>query len=376
MRQPSPLILATLALALGACMQTPAATPAPAPSGELVTLTLNAPFGPIKTQGLPGGAGTVNTLKVVVHDASGHAVTFDGQNVYQADGPQAYLQLDVTSPNLKVVLPKGTYTFENIGKNSTSGAFLAYGTNADVSLTDLTTNVNLSVHTLLDPAHLALSPRMPVSFTSTTDVLDLRLRVPTPLSGNVAYDVPLSDYDVTYDAPLTTTLGASPLGTRLKVIGSTDATAINATATVQAWVADGPEHAARQTRTVTATFPLKVDTISADLGVPDVTLDELPVAVQNLPLQVSGTANDPESRVAAVQVYDGTTLIGSTNPEDDVAAITFGEDGTGATSTAWTMTWTPDSDGAHDLTVIATDPHGNESRAQRNVDVLAYIPGV
>lgn len=217
--------LVALSLALTACGGGAGAPPAGGASsgaenaGGMISLTLRAPFGTARAQGLPGGAGgagPVKYLKVRVYDGDQKPVTFDGQNVYAQGGPQGFLTLDPAQPSLKLALPRGQYSFENIGKTSEDGAFLAYGWNKGTDLAGQDVGVDLNLHTLLDPQALTLKAAATVASVVSGDVLDLRLRVSSPADGGTRYDVPPGDYDVGFGAAGGEVLSSSKLGSTLR----------------------------------------------------------------------------------------------------------------------------------------------------------------
>lgn len=366
---PTALILSTLALTLAACSHS--TPPSPVAAQNLVRLSLSSPLARVAAQGLPGagGVGPVNHLKVKVYDAQRSPVTFDGGNVYQQGGAQAFLTLSAEQPSIDVLLPQGTYSFENIGTAGAGGAFLAYGWNADQDLSGAKPSVNLELHTLLDPDTLSLNTYLPTKYAFTQDVLDLRLQVQTPNAGDGRLPVPLNDYQVTYAAPLGEVLGSSKLGARVKVIGQTGAASIDTTATVSGYVADGAESARWRSVPVTRSVAVAGTTLHADLGAPTVTVDELAAGAVGVAQTLSGAASDAESGIAAVRVFDGAAMIGSTDEADGVPPVTFTLDADQNLTSDWTLEWTPELEGSHDLTVIATDTRGNESRAPLNVSV-------
>ncbi|GHF62198.1 hypothetical protein HNQ07_004362 [Deinococcus metalli] len=363
------LTAATLALTLAACGHS--TTPSPSASADFVTLSLRAPFAPVTSQGLPGadGRSPVDHLKVKVYDAQQKAVTFDGQNVYQQGGPQAFLTLDAAHPSATALLPKGTYSFENVGTAGAGGTFLAYGRNDDQDLSADSPSVTLDLHALIDPDTLALNTYLPVKYAFTQDVLDLRLQARTPVAGEASLPVPTNDYEVTYAASLAEVLGSSPLGARVKVLGQTGAATIDTTATVSGWMADGAETASWRSVPVTAHVALGSSSIGADVGAPTASVDVPAGATAGLAGVLTGAASDAETGIAAVRVFDGSTLIGSTDSADGVSAVTFALDGELSTSDHWTLSWTPSTAGPHDLTVVVEDMRGNETWKQQTVTV-------
>ena len=351
-----PLVLATitLPLLLAACGST---TSAPvAQTGDLISLTLNSGLNRITPQGLPSiGAATsaVTFIKVNVKDASGNPVTFDGSNVYKPSGVQTFITLSSANPTTKLLLPKGTYSFENIGKATDGGAFLAYGQDNGQDLSALDPSVNLTLHTLINVANSTLASKLPVTYVNTTEKLDLRLTVKTPVA---ALNVPLSDYTVTYGNADAAVLTSSKLGANVQVVGTTGQSSVSVIATVNGYVATGAETAAVQDQQVTYTVPLSRTALGTDTTPPTVTFNAPPSGA-NTQVTLSGTASDNRA-ISGVRVFDGSVLIGSTSQADinaGAAAITF-------SGLTWSFSWTS-GQVAPELTVVASDAAGNESRA-------------
>jgi len=358
----------TLPLLLAAC----GSASTPASSGELVSLTLNSGLtAPASTQGLTpqglpstGTTSAVTYIKVNVKDATGKALTFDGSNVYKVGGPQTFITLSNTDPTAKLLLPRGTYSFESIGKANATGAFLAYGQDNAIDLSPKTPSVNLTLHTLISPANSTLISKLPTAYVNTTDRLDLRLAVKTPTA---TLDVPLSDYTVTYSNTDATVLNSSKLGANVQVVGTTGQTTATVDALVNGYVATGTETATVQSQKVTYQVPLSLTGLGTDATPPTVTLNPVAASI-NTALTLSGTANDNKA-ISQVRVFDGSVLIGSTNADDVTAGaklITFA-------GTTWSFNWTSGS-AAPELTVVASDAAGNESRVvpQSGVTVVAW----
>jgi len=366
-----PLAFATLTLPLLLAACGSASTPV-ATGGDLVDLTLNSGLKAIasqglKTQGLPtnGTVSAVTFIKVNVRDANGTLVTFDGSNVYKPGGTQTFITLSNSTPTAKLLLPKGTYSFENIGKETAAGQFLAYGQDTGIDLSAKNPSVNLTLHTLINAANSTLASKLPTTYVNTTDKLDLRLAVKTP---SATLDVPLSDYTVTYSNADATVLTSSKLGANVQVVGTTTQTSVSVDATVNGYVATGAETAAVQNQKVTYTVPLSGTGLSTDATPPTVTFNPV-TASPNTAMTLSGTANDNKA-ISQVRVFDGSVLIGSTNADDVTAGatlITF-------TGTTWSFNWTSGSV-APDPTVVASDAAGNESRATPSSPVPAAGQG-
>ena len=369
-----PLLLAACGSASTPVANTPTASTPVATSGDLVSLTLNSglttvtPQG-LKTQGLPtnGTASAVTYIKVKVKDANGNPVTFSGSNVYKVGGTQTFITMSNTDPTAKLLLPRGTYSFENIGKETAAGQFLAYGQDNAIDLSPKNPSVNLTLRTLINAANSTLVSKLPTTYVNTTDKLDLRLAVKTPAA---TLDVPLSDYTVTYGNADATVLNSSKLGANVQVVGTTGQTTATVEATVNGYVATGAETATVQNQKVTYTVPLSVTGLITDAAPPTVTLNRV-AASTNTAMTISGTANDNKA-ISQVRVFDGSVLIGSTNADDVTAGatlITF-------SGTSWSFNWTSRSV-APDLTIVASDAAGNESRAATDYDFqLAFTAAV
>jgi len=365
---PTALAALTLPLLLAACGS--AVTP-PAggdlSSSDLVSLILNSGLTALTTQGLPtnGTASAVTYIKVNVKDASGNPVTFSGSNVYKAGGTQTFITLSNTDPTAKLLLPRGTYSFESIGKANATGSFLAYGQDNGVDLSPKTPSVNLTLHTLINAANSTLVSKLPTTYVNITDKLDLRLAVKTP---SATLDVPLSDYTVTYSNTDATVLTSSKLGANVQVVGTTGQTTATVDALVNGYVATGAETAAMQNQKITYAVPLSLTGLSTDATPPTVILNSV-TASPNTAITISGTANDNKA-ISQVRVFDGSVLIGSTNADDVTAGaklITF-------TGTTWSFNWISGS-AAPELMVVASDAAGNESRATPPAPVPAAGQG-
>ncbi|GGL95396.1 hypothetical protein GCM10010840_36840 [Deinococcus aerolatus] len=338
----------------------------------MVTLTLASPLAAFKTQGLPtgpDGRSTVTHLKIKVKNAQGTYVQFNGQNVYQQNGAQTFLTLSSTQPNATVVLPRGTYTFENIGKDNVEGTFLAYGTNDGVDLTQGSSTINLQLHALASEGTTTFADKFKWKSVATQETLDLRLNV-LNAQGTV---VPTGDYSgIDYQVvdaqgtPLNgvaeVLAGSSKLGARVKVIGTTSTSALFIKATTQAWQATGAETAAPTTFSKTFSIAFDKTGLSLDTQAPQVTLNAVGTVTAGQDITLAGTASD-DGDLMAIRVFDGSMLIGSTDAaewgQNGVAEVMF-TPGSGQ----WSLNWTPTTSGAADLLVIAADKAGNEGRAQ------------
>jgi Regulator of chromosome condensation (RCC1) repeat len=350
----------TLPLLLAGCGTTAPTTSAA--NSDRVSVTLNSGLNDVTSpglasQGLPstGGSSAVTFIKVNVKDASGTLVTFDGHNASQAGGPQTFITLSTATPTAKLLLPKGSYSFESIGKENATGLFLAYGQDTAKDLSGPNPTVTLSLHTLFSSANSTLVSKLPTTTVNIGDRLDLRLAVKTP---SAALDVSLSDYTVTYESPDITVQNNSKLGAHVQVVGSADQRNVTVNASVTGWVATGLETATVQSQNITYQVPLSANVtgLGSDVTPPSVSINPV-TASPTTPMTLSGTAND-DTAVARLQVFDGSLLIASTDAADVTAGaklITF-------TGTTWSVDWTSGTT-TPELTVVAADAAGNESRA-------------
>ncbi len=350
----------TLPLILAACGS---ATSTPAASSEMVSLTLNSGLTValpqalqaqgLKPLGLPstGTASAVTYIKVNVKDSNGNPVSFDGNNVYKVGGAQSFITLSNTNPTTKLLLPKGTYSFESVGKDNQNGTFLAYGQDNGKDLSALNPSVNLGLHTLMSQANSTLTSKLPVNFVNTTDKLDLRLAVRTP---GMALNVPTSDYTVAYSSNEVSVLNSSQLGANVQVNGTTSQSSVGVTATVTGWVDNGNETASLLSRPVSYTVPLSVTGLGTDATPPAVTMNAVGTATNTI-MSLSGTASDDKG-VQSVKVYDGSMLIGSTDSADNVTLISF-------SGSNWSFGWTSGAT-APELQVFVTDTAGNQTTAK------------
>ena len=366
-----PLVAAlTLPMLLAACGN--ATVPAPTPaSGDSLDITLTAPFPAAAPQGLPtdaSGASTVKTITVRVKNGLGQVVTFNGQNVYQAGGSQSTLTLSSSAPSLAVRLPRGSYTFENVGKSS-GGTFLAYGTNPGIDLTQsANTTINLALHALASEAKTTFSDKMNWTSVVPQDILDLRLNV-LNVDGTL---VPTTDYETpTYqvvdsggnaiNGVATVLSGSSKLGARVQVIGPLSTNDLYVKATTKAWLVTGTDIAALGSLSKIFRIPFDKTTVQVDVQAPKVTFNGiLPRVTAGQTVALSGNASDDSGNIQAIRVYNGSQLIGSTEGTE------YGQSGVGEigyTGSAWTLRWTPGSSGTPDIVVIAADKSGNEGRA-------------
>ncbi|GHF62184.1 hypothetical protein HNQ07_004360 [Deinococcus metalli] len=367
-----PMILASCGTAF-----TPAAT---ASKGPLVSLRLNMGLG---AQGLPTGGFAVAGahLKVKVADSAGQPVTFTDGVYAPAGNGDAFLTLNAANNfGATVLLPKGQYTFETISKDgpdeqNTTGTLLAYSKTALTTVDASTPNVRLSVHAVMDALNSDLTFALPTEDVYTNDTLDLRLHVRTSGVDGTSFTVPTSDFSVgNYSATNGTlnTSTASKLGVSVLATGLSSDPSVTVSVPVTGWVRDGDaETASVQTQTVTFTHKVISGVVTIDVMPPSATVAPLKANL-NANVTVMGTAGDDRA-VTEARLYDGTTLVASTDASEQgeaVSTLSF-PDGEGN----WTAQWTPMTAGDHTLTLIVNDAAGNETRVDQSVTVAAQVIG-
>uniref|UniRef100_UPI00286990DD hypothetical protein n=1 Tax=Deinococcus sp. TaxID=47478 RepID=UPI00286990DD len=249
-----------LSVALAACGAVPDGIHATTPAG-LSAVSLTAPLPALGAQGLPfdaSGLAVVGTVRVKIRDANAQLMTFDGQNVYQSGGSQDSIVLTKTASSARVLLPAGTYTLESAGTAQT-GEFLAYG-QATLQNVD-GGSVKLALHALLDPDGLTVA--FPAASIAPDTVQDARLIVPTVSVNGTRLTVPTSDYSVSFTASSGSMLGGSKLGARMKSDNQSSGS-VGVSASVQGWVATGPDTAALSSVSVSGSVPIST-TLTAGL---------------------------------------------------------------------------------------------------------------
>ncbi|ADV66047.1 hypothetical protein [Deinococcus maricopensis] len=373
-----PLALLTLPLLLAACTA-PSTPSAPTVDAQNIKLHLS-PLGGLSTQGIPSGLTPARThLKVIVTTADGHLVTFKNGVYAPAGDGDTFLTLNAANNfSVDVLLPAKDYRFETILKDgtdesTTSNTLLGYNLSDATAVNAQHSNVRLTVHTVLNTDDTTLGFALPTDTVYTSDKLDLRLRAKSHAldngdGGTDTFNVPLNDYSVgAYTATngVVNAAKSSKLGTVVTAVGTTSDPSVTVTVPVTAWVQDeaNAEHATLTTFNVSFTHPVVLNSISTDVTAPTATLT---VNQELSPVTVSGTAEDQGGRVEAVRLFDGVELVASTAQDEQdagAAPITF-EDG----STTWQTAWTP-AMGAHELTLIAEDSAGNETRQTQTFEV-------
>ncbi|WP_309571484.1 hypothetical protein [Deinococcus sp.] len=320
-------------------------------------------------------------LKVKVADSTGAAVTFNSGVYAPAGNGDAFLTLNAANSfGATILLPKGQYTFETIAKDgpsetNTTGTLLAYSKTALTNVEASTPNVRLTVHAVMNALESDLTFALPTTDVYTNDLLDLRLHVRSSTVNGTSFSVPTSDFSIgSYSATNGTlnTSTASKLGVSVLATGLSSDPSVTVTVPVTGWVRDGGnETASMQTQTITFTHSVISGVVSADVTAPTATVSTS-TANLNANVTVMGTASD-DTAVSAARLYDGTTLVASTDASEQdgsVSALSFPNG-----DMNWTASWTPTVAGDHTLTLIVNDAAGNETRVEQTVTVAAQMVG-
>ncbi|MFC4639798.1 hypothetical protein [Deinococcus hohokamensis] len=370
-RTPTALAFTSLALILASC----GGPSTPNGSSELVQLKIGRASA-FASQGMPTGGFDPSSafLKVKVADSKGQPVAFNN-GVYAPNGQgDTFLTLNLQNNfGTTVLLPKGEYTFETIAKDgvndqATTGTLLAYS-KTNLTPVDASHNsVKLTVRTVMNTEATALNFKLPTDVVYTNDLLDLRLNVKTNSVGDQAYSVPTTDFSIGQYVATNGTLTSvgSKLGVNVLATGTTADPRIAVTVPVTGLVQTGAEIAAEQTVNVTFEHAVNASTVTADVLAPTATLSTTAASL-NSTATLTGTASDENGAVSQARLYDGTTLIASTDASEqnaEVKALTFPNG-----DSNWTASWTPTKVGEHELTFMTNDAAGNETQVTQAVTV-------
>lgn len=378
----------SLPLLLAAC-GTSASTPI-ASAASLVKLSVraSAETGALKTQSfrtlglptLPTGAVPTLAFSVKVRDAQGRLMVFkNGAYDPTGTGVTSLTLNSVNSFAQVVLLPAGSYTFENVAKDDVQGDLMyAYGpaTENQATVSGESGTVALKYHAVFNPAMSKLDFGSSVAqlFTNNTFNLNLVAQTAAHVAGqsDVQANVPTSDLGaVSYalGAPTDGTLNGagSKLGVNVTARGTDTRPVVAVTASFSAWIrsTDGLSASFVPT-TLSFSHAVVTNTVRVDTVAPVATVNPVaPGAVINLGTAVSGSATD-DVQVSKIQLFDNQTLVASLDAADGVTRINSDANG------SWNTTWFPASVGSHDLTVVATDSSGNESRSTVTSPAAAY----
>lgn len=343
----------------------------------LRTVTINAAsLAAFRPQGITDSTPALN-MNVRVRTSDGRELHFAGNGTtYDPTGTgTAVITLNHDNGYMRdLLLPEGSYTFEVAGLDAASGsALLTYGPGSENAATVDANGavIRLKAHSVLDPAASTLEPAMnlPTLFTDTRFTLNLRLKtagvngtsgaVPTSDIGPVTYSVgAASDGDLT--------LPGSKLGVQVTSRGTDTDAELNVAANFSAWVrVAGTDTAAFAPVQVNFAKQIQKNGLTADMIMPTVTV-QTPADISPTQTGVlNGTATD-DHMIRSIQVYDGVTLIASTDAGDNVAPVTTDASG------AWSAPWSSAEPGEHTLSVVVNDDSGNERRetVKGNVKVV------
>ncbi|MFC4638661.1 hypothetical protein, partial [Deinococcus hohokamensis] len=111
---------------------------------------------------------------------------------------------------------------------------------------------------------------------------------------------------------------------------------------------------------------VNASTVTADVLAPTATMSTT-TAYMGGTTQLVGTAFDENGAVSQARLYDGTTLIASSDAAEQSAAVSALSFTNGGVN--WTAGWLPTTAGAHELTFIASDAAGNETKVVQTVAV-------
>lgn len=381
-RPARPFVLAALTALLAACgAQTPSATSG---SGDRVALTLRTDLASalsgsaLAPQGIPfrdDGKPAVQSVRVQVFvgfPEAGEALRFDAQGNEDPNGTRDFIELRPDASSVTVRLRPGTYFFRGIGLSSNkNGVALAVGDVPDREVGgSAPTVVNLPLKTLI--GRFALVPALPLKYVLPGQVFDVNFVVQTPEVNGKRYTVPLNDFDLASaarpDSSGLTVLNSSKLGVRLQADGTGSdvrlVTEINGTV-------GGPNEFAYTRLFAELTLPMYAKAVlGADLARPSLSVDTL---FQNgrQTLSINGRADDNVG-LARLQVYEGPVLIGSTDPDEygqaGVSKIDFLDNE--APYPNWVLYQSaPLRSGKLNITVVAQDTSGNETRVSRELNI-------
>lgn len=388
------LSITTLALSLAACGQMPSAPSGSTPgtvSGQMVKIRLGATAPALAknglgAQGLPAGA-PLATIKVTVRDAQNNPVYFvNGTYSPRSDveGATSTVVLDESTDWSKtVLLPKGQYSFENAGKfeNGTQNVLLSYGPASENTRTISEENsvVQLRFHGVIDPMKSRLDFAMQTNAVYTNDEVHLKLYANTADVDGKSFPLPLSDIfmgSMLLSLPENYTLAdwnsaefmgpGSARGVDLIARGTVGNPNLKVNAHFRAYVRQGTSDVATLQPVELPAFEhaIEMQTIVADVERPyEVTMGAIESATPGQMVNLSGVARDRQG-VTRIDVYEGSTLVASTAPDEAPGTVTTDEGG------HWSVTWVARA-GTHELTVVARDAAGNESEASQTVTVGA-----
>lgn len=330
-----------------------------------------------RPQGITGSTPLLN-MDVRVRTSNGSEVHFAGNGTtYDPTGTgPTVITLDRDNGYTRdLLLPEGAYTFEVAGLDAANGTtLLTYGPGSEnMATVDANGSViRLKAHSVLDPAVSTLETAMnlPTLYTDTRFTLNLLLK--TASVNGTAGAVPTSDIGaVTYSVGAASdgdlALPGSKLGVQVTSRGTDLDSELNVAANFNAWVrVAGTDTAAYSPVQINFAKQIQRNTVVVDMTPPTVTV-QAPADLSPTQTGVlSGTATD-DNMVRSIQVYDGVTLIASTDAGDNVAPVTTDASG------AWSAPWSSAELGEHILSVVVNDDSGNEKRESVTGNVKAVV---
>lgn len=333
------VLLASTALLLGSCGQSPALAEAPTGTVSLhLSFPQRAASQSLAAQGVPS---TVDQLVVKVW-ANGQALKFDDQGKLVKSGKSA-LTYTAASPNPTLTLPTGLkYTFEFSAQNSNKNNVELAWTSNTFTLTSEGQSVTPALKTII--ASVALTREGTATAYNAGGTYGAALSVTAP-DGS-----PVSAMDYTADYALNSatdaTIKAYSARGVLVSLGNLDATV---SATVSGLNA---EHKQADFTTEGTKFSIATGmaSVSSDLVAPVISSVS---RFSSRDLWVEAMDNSGARGVSTVVVYRGTEMLGSGTYSDPMG----GESGS---NTLW-ASLNADVVAGDTLTVYAYDAAGNES---------------
>ncbi len=344
MRGPSVRTALSFALAaawLVACSATPPVTDATLANvtvrldGSVAERTSVAPLGSPIDRGT-GAPGITEAELTVSRDGTRLHFDTDG-NVTPEDG----VPLLLTGGNVTLKLPHGDYDFGVDGRDD-DGHALADGHLVGVPIQADTTLAIPLTSFVADATLLAPHTILP------NQVIDVALHVHPP--GRTDLLVPTTDYTATYTSSAAI-LDTSPRGLRLVVECEPITLGVDVSDT-----RGNPPITRGATLPVAEICSGYSSPVGVDLIPPHVTIDTPPTSTTpGTTLTFTGTVNDAQSGVASVDLYDGPVHLATATIDDGTIPPTYA------------VPFAPSEERRYDLTLLALDRAGNETRAHTTI---------
>ena len=367
------LALTALTAALASC-----GTPS-APVAQLVKVDVIAPMGitpgiqrGLTAQGFTGDAPTRH-YDVTVRDSKGNTVAFNGTTFDPTGAGATTLTLnDANQFKQTLLLPAGTYTFENKVKDDATNVLLGYGPGSENSGTvdAASTLIRLKSHAVLDAANTTLAPSMALNELYTDTRFNLSLNLKTATFGGAVATVPTSDISaVTYSLGNSTDGVLNGVGSKIGVNvtsrGTDTDSELNVTASFSAWVQDaGSDTASFQPVSIAFAKQIQTNVMTTDTVMPTLSMNAS-APTMNTTTTLSGLVND-DTMVQGLRVYVDGNMVASMDANDGVGMVTGDSNG------GWSAPWMVGPKGTYAVTVIAEDSRGNETRTEQSVTATDY----